>query len=374
MRAAHGFVAAVGLLAGLCFAEPASAFTWGLETVPDPSPSVGLSSSLALDASGLPHISYADTTNADLKYAAKACWSIPLAKGPITWCFWTVETVDSVGSESTSLALDAGGLPHIAYHDYTNNDLRYAHRLSTSTWVVETVDSAGNVGAFASLALDASGLPHIAYRHSGERSLKYARKVCRVVWLWTTPVTLCFWSIEHVELGPDTGYFPSLALDSTGLPHIVYTDDGHFVKYARKLGAGGWLKETIAVSEGPFSLALDSADQPHVAYLSASGIDLVYAHRLPGGPWSAEVVGPAVNTSQLSLALDSGGLPHISYHNIGNLQYAGQLAPGSWSIEIVDLGGNAGRQSSIALDGSDRPHISYEFGFPAGDLRYASGF
>jgi len=40
---------------------------------------------------------------------------------------WIVETVDSVGNVGydPSLAIDANGVPHIACWDYTNNDLIY---------------------------------------------------------------------------------------------------------------------------------------------------------------------------------------------------------------------------------------------------------
>ena len=83
--------------------------------------------------------------------------------------------MDSVGSvgEDTSLALDDTGYPHISY-SYYNDDLKYA-RWDGSAWHIETVDSAGVVGAESSLALDARGYPHISYYDGGNADLKYAR-------------------------------------------------------------------------------------------------------------------------------------------------------------------------------------------------------
>jgi len=62
-----------------------------------------------------------------------------------------------------SLALDdASGHPRVAYFDTDNADLKYA-AYDGSSWQVQTVESDGDVGRFASLALKPDGTPVIAY-------------------------------------------------------------------------------------------------------------------------------------------------------------------------------------------------------------------
>jgi hypothetical protein len=132
------------------------------------------------------------------------------------------------------------------------------------------------------------------------------------------------------------------------------------------------------------SLALDSADRPHVAYMyqpaSGVGYSLKFAHRDETG-WSVEVVDDEGDVGwSCSLALDSLDLPHISYwdardeaHDLTeDLNYA-YYDGSSWHIQTVESEGKAGRISSLALDSLDRPHISYTYQPESGvmHLRYA---
>ena len=69
----------------------------------------------------------------------------------------------------TSLVLDSSGRPHVSYYDYGANgsstDLKYAF-FDGAAWTITTVD-ANNAGEHNSLALDSLGRPRIAYIGSG---------------------------------------------------------------------------------------------------------------------------------------------------------------------------------------------------------------
>ena len=189
---------------------------------------VGEYSSLALDSTGNPRISYYDESNKDLKYAAwdESRWVITTVDGTNykkgqKGCNWdgdhgrNQDKSIKVGKYS-SLALDSTGNPRIGYYDESNKNLKYAS-WDGSRWVITTVDSSKRVGEFASLKLDANGDPRISYYDASHSDLKFAG------WNRTTSR----WVTETVDSSGKVGSFSSLALDSRGNPGISYYDQSN---------------------------------------------------------------------------------------------------------------------------------------------------
>src|SRR5439155_804995 len=119
--------------------------------------------------------------------------------------------------------------------------------------VVETVDAAGNVGAYSSLVLDADRNPHVSYIDVANGYLKYATKAGGP------------WTIETVDFGGHVDGSTSIALDGSGQPQIAYYDAAAArLRYASR-SAGAWITETIDPTAGGgrlSSLVLDADGSP----------------------------------------------------------------------------------------------------------------
>ena len=302
--------------------------SWNYETVDESSSDGATYASLALDTAGQPHIAYADG-NAHVMYAHKDVAG------------WQLEAVGEVPESGnyTSLALDAEGKPHMSWFGYAELSLRYAHK-DADGWHSETVVGPSDSGRTSSLALDGDGRPHITYDDAGD--LLYAS--------WDGSA----WQIETVDTLGDA--FSCLDLDQDGNPHVSYYDyDGGNVWYAFKEG-WEWQMEVVGAGVGS-SLALDASGVPQISYTNLETGELLYGYR-EGTVWQIETVAVYYRDGT-ALALDAGGVPHIGAISGRQLNYARLDDGETWHVETVDSSAHAGIAPSLAMDGEDYAHMTY---------------
>ena len=89
--------------------------------VVDQNGNVGQFTALVSSSGGRQHITYYDGTNGNLKYATCAATCGTAGN-------WSKGVIDGAGDvgESSSLEVAAGGRRHVTYADFTNFDLKYA--------------------------------------------------------------------------------------------------------------------------------------------------------------------------------------------------------------------------------------------------------
>jgi hypothetical protein len=337
-------------------------------TIIDSSGQVGKYTSLVLDSGNKAHISYYDDSNGNLKYAHEVASSGNCGGGK-----WQCTTVDSSShdvGEHTSIALDLSGYPQIAYEDESWGDLKYAC-MSASGWSISVVsgDGSGSIhtGEDTSLAIGIDGIPRIAFHNESSEDLDYAIRsdVCGL------PGT---WDIQHVDTVGKQGEDNSLALKSDDTPCISYHDETHGnLKYACEANnpptvsnvlPSDWLTVTSA------TISADYADNSGTGINAASVSVYLENGMLSGCTASATHVScPVTGLSQGPHSIivnvrdnagNSGsGSGVFSVDSIApavsNIQPAGSVTPGSAVISAYfsDEGSGINTGSAdVTLDGN----------------------
>ncbi|MEK7743435.1 MAG: hypothetical protein AAB578_03530, partial [Elusimicrobiota bacterium] len=271
---------------------------------------------VAADPAGV-QVSYYDASGKDLKLA---WWN-----GSV-WSTGSVDTAGDVGRHS-SLALDAGGNPHVAYYDATNGDLKYA-RWTGSSWSIEVVDGAGvDAGSATAIALDGAGWARIAYADSTNASVKFASK------------SAGGWELRVVD-GPGMGNAGGLVLDGSGKAAISYSDLGSQDLKAALWTGTSWSTMTVD-SKGSLGAWSGPVIEPQgsmsVVYKDSSFADLKSASWQAGLPIPIGGRGPLSGPTGFGgTAISSGAIQWSWTDNAGNEQgfalYGAAAATGPYTL------------------------------------------
>lgn len=348
---------------------------WTIQTA-DPGQGSGNTSSIRLNAAGLPRIAEWMTGSGGVRYAEfnGSQWSAQTV--PVTY-YSILEApygrssalpderavVDPLNTQllittATSLALDSQGNPWIAWvttdrlnHTPTLHPVSVTYR-SGGVWTTEALEAGVNRPV---VEADGSGRVHVCFETSLDafHTLRYA--VCEAG----------VWSYETVDTR--AGH-PDLRLDGQGNPHVLYLDETRNVLVHAVRNGAGWDRTDVPSpnSPGDFALALDPSGQARVAVA-----DYVVNYQPPiqihyldqqGASWQISTADPSTsNKFDLSLALDPAGTPVISYNDQNGLDLkVATRAAGVWTREIVDSVGNTGYASSVAVTTDGRPFVSYQ--------------
>jgi len=285
--------------------------------------------------------------------------SLAFAEEPELWRFFFTRFMDvpsdlAYQRAPTSIALDSSNFPHISYapDQPVYRGLRHVFYNGTR-WITETVDNSFPLES--DIAVDSRDYAHVTYTVYSDGS--YDKSLARVKYAYYDGNS---WVTDALN---ESGFWSNIALDSQDNPHIAYFD-GSGLQYAFFNGFK-WTKETVDRDSlnglSIPSIALDSENQPHIAYsggLTVTPRPLKYA-TLKGLLWNIQTIDEEGYAASLIIA--SSNNIHISYRNATALKYA-YFDGASWNIEVVATNIGGGVQTSLAIDSESRPHIVYQSG------------
>lgn len=158
------------------------------------------------------------------------------------------------------------------------------------------------------------------------------------------PATQATGQITVVDrIGPagETGWWPSIAIDSTDRPHLAWCDvwNGD-LRYANRAADGSWTPITVA-EEGAVgkyaNLAIGPQDLPAIAYYDQTMKFLKFAFQDSAGKWHTENVAWGLEAGMGNeLRFDAQGRPNIFYYlPSGKLAQGRRSKDGKWTKKIV---------------------------------------
>jgi hypothetical protein len=260
-----------------------------------------------------------------------------------------------------AIATSAAGEPHIVFRVApAARDLKHAWRVGNS-WHSETIFSAPDpalLGEQTAVAVGSDGVVHVAFATHGltplSGELHYAKG------------DGSSWQVETVE--PDDSGSLALALDESGVPHILHNGlppDGG-TRYLT-LEPGGWMGAKILDSASGIA-ALQIHDSKVYA-LFADGGNLSFGIGDSRG-WTFDVF---ANGSGSTFAFDTAGVLHVAYvlWTGSHALIHASLTESDWTSEtLVDSTSLFGEQAPsgitflpsapvITTDASGRIHVAF---------------
>lgn len=359
---------------------------------------VGQDSSIVVDSTGSPWIAEYNATAGALRVAHYVGAG---GTGCATSAWSCTNVISGDLGRSTSIGLDATGRPWVSYYDIGNGDLRYANYVGSggtgcavSTWSCKGIDFGSDTGLETSLAFDSSNNAWIAYYDTNNGNLRLARYVSN----GGTGCSSANWTCVTVDQSGDVGRNPSLAFDLNGTAWLSETDvtNGN-LKVAKFVGTGGsgclstaWnctvVESTNYVGEYS-SLAIDPLGNPWVSHFDASGGNLRVARYVGSGgsgcassAWTCTAVDTASETGKWTdIAFDPSGAARVAYYDnitedLRMARYVGTGGVGcastAWTCTTVDSTGDVGPDPALAFDEDGNFWISY-LDVTNGDLKVA---
>lgn len=214
----------------------------------------------------------------------------------------------------------------------------------------------GETGWWPSLTVDSQDRPHLTYCDAYHGDLRYA-----------TRDRAGQWEVTSVVTEGAVGKYTAVAVAPSAQVGISFYDqDTKYLRYAWRTGDEPWQTENVAwgleVGMGG-ELRFDADSIPHLFYYVPSG-RLVHARKPHGGEWVKDVVADA--TGGFSVRIDSVLTPQgfwLSFLD-WNLKYTTvyvghQDAQGAWTTEKVTDRRSAGWRSQLVTAGKTDTELIY---------------
>jgi len=345
------------LITGLFLSASAAAIaqTWVGVGIPGISTGSINYTSIVLDTGGIPYIAFADALHGNnasvMKYTGSA------------WTYVGDTSISSgLGAWSVTLAFGKNDTPYIAYNDVSSDGAPTIMKYNGTSWVqVGSTGSPSGPISSVQLAIDTAGTPYVAYQDPTEYAS--VKKFDGSNWVF----------VGSPSFSAGYAATPSIALDPSGTPYVSYTDGANAYKVSvmkyngsawENVGPAGFTPDSAGVWE--YSLAIDGSGTPYIAYQDDNDLlGKAIVMKYDGTSWTELGGTPASPGAALwiSLALNASGEPYIVYADGTDNNKATVVTyhDSSWvTTGAADFSDSSVKYASIAMSKSGASYVVYK--------------
>jgi TolB protein len=338
------------------------------------------------------------SSKTEFYYASSSQGTCSYAGGVVTCNLGNIGFKDSVTVNIVVIPRDTGYAHNTSVVSADQSDLitfnnSYTSKTHITSYTVDEVPFSRDIKDL-SLDVDSYGTAHISCTSEGEF---YPNNGTDVIYMtnrtgvWESRRIYNGVADNHIDLGNPpydlwNGESSLIAVDGSNHEHICYVkhftrtsvfgdplDENYKLYYTNNV-AGTW-QSPVELIELPYirpvALDIDNNGNAHIAFLTAGVATTcsLYYFTNASGSWEYEILHNKVY-DHASMVIDKNNLIHFSFYSMdikdddSNEQGLGYFNGvfGSWNTpeKIDNVGGQIERmQTSIAVDNSNNPHISY---------------
>lgn len=265
----------------------------------------------------------------------------------------------------TSIAIDTGGVPYLAFLDGTKGGKMSVMKFTGTNWVmVGTAGFSGFIVNNTSIAFDKNNTPYVAYQDQSASAKAAVMKFDGTNWV----------AVGTIGFSAGQAMYISIAFDNNNVPHVSYQDMPNSQKVTvMKFNGTSWVPVGSTAFTGGqsayVSLAFDN-NTPYVAYKDASNSYKASVMKYNGSSW-VTVGGAGLSPGQAdytSLAIYNG-TPYLLYQDGSSNQKANVVKYNGTSWVTVGSAGFSGGyagENDLAIDNSGTPYVVYRDGNAGG--------